>query len=602
VTPAFRYTLLWIGGSIVMLAAAMNSLSLSYADGQYLPGNTDAFYHARRILDSVMSGAPVIEFDPFIHAPEGSWLTWPWGYDTLLARIVSLFGPFASEAQANRVLMNLPVAAAPIAVALVVMIARQLALPGLYAALLVFGFAFLPISFMLFTVGNIDHHFAELIFTLATLASGVWFFREDSKSPAAPILLGFVLGGALAIHNGLFILQIPVVATFVWRWLRAEPLPSVQRTRLFGGALMFAALAACLPSEPLRHGFFEFYTLSWFHVYVTACATAVVVTLSTVARTRTRIQMLAAFAVVAALPILGSMLLAGQFVTGDLEAIENILEVYSPYKLWWVYGGVTSTRMYSWLMWLMFPALLVNLWWAVRVRDRSLQYCAVFGVFVLALMQLQFRFGVFGLMSLLLTCVLFAKRAAQQWPARRNIIAASAVALFGVSYMPTVGIWSQRWLLTASIAYDDIRSVFPVMKEACARHPGIVLADSDDGHWVRYHSKCSVIADPFLLTPQHAAKLRQSENLMKLAPLTLLQQDKLVSYVFVHHALKMHPILRPGDPELPNLEEWRARLPLLEGSLLGPQYSIPRQFHLLWEKKTPGGQVYGRLYEVRRDP
>src|SRR4051812_7024548 len=117
-STAFRYSLIWILGAALIVFAALGTLNAAYIDGHYLPSNADAFYHARRILDSVMSGAPVIQFDPRIHAPEGSWLTWPWGFDTLLARITAMFGPFPDENAANRILMNIPVLSAPIGIAL----------------------------------------------------------------------------------------------------------------------------------------------------------------------------------------------------------------------------------------------------------------------------------------------------------------------------------------------------------------------------------------------------------------------------------------------------------------------------------------------------
>ena len=270
-TPAFRYTLLWLAGSTLALFAALTMLTGGYSDGEFLPSNADAFYHARRILDSLFSGAPVIQFDARIHVPEGSWLTWPWGFDTLLTSITRLFGPYASEAQANRVLMNIPPVAAPIAVGLVVIIARQLALPFLLTLLFVMGFSALPLVYMQFAVGNIDHHFAELLWTLGTLSAGIWFFSADRLSYGAGITLGCVLGSALAIHNGLFILQIPIAVTLGLFWLRGIPLPHRFQVIAFGAALLTTTLLVCLPSEPWQRGFFEFYTLSWFHFYIAAC-------------------------------------------------------------------------------------------------------------------------------------------------------------------------------------------------------------------------------------------------------------------------------------------------------------------------------------------
>ena len=51
-----------------------------------------------------------------------------------------------------------------------------------------------------------------------------------------------------------------------------------------------------------------------------------------------------------------------------------------------------------------------------------------------------------------------------------------------------------------------MRSTFPTLKKLCEQRPGVVLGDLDTGHWVTYHAKCGVIADVFLLTPQHAAR------------------------------------------------------------------------------------------------
>ena len=104
-------------------------------DGEYVPSNADAFYHARRILDVVMTGQPVQQFDMSIHVPEGSWIPWPWGFDTAMAAVVTLFGPFTAESDAAAVLLHLPVAAAVIAVALLVLLWRQLQL-SLPAAML----------------------------------------------------------------------------------------------------------------------------------------------------------------------------------------------------------------------------------------------------------------------------------------------------------------------------------------------------------------------------------------------------------------------------------------------------------------------------------
>ena len=85
------------------------------------------------------------------------------------------------------------------------------------------------------------------------------------------ITLGCVLGSSVAIHNGLFILQIPIAVTLALFWLRGIPLPHRLQVIAFGAALLATTLLVCIPSEPWQRGFFEFYTLSWFHFYIAAC-------------------------------------------------------------------------------------------------------------------------------------------------------------------------------------------------------------------------------------------------------------------------------------------------------------------------------------------
>jgi hypothetical protein len=591
-TPAFRYTLLWLAGSTLALFAAMAMLSGGYSAGEFLPSNPDAFYHARRVLDSLFSGSPVIQFDPRIHAPEGSWLVWPWGFDTLLTSITGIFGPYASETEANRVLMNIPPAAAPTAVGLVVIIARQLALPFSLALLFVMGFAALPLVYMQFAVGNIDHHFAELLWTLGALSAGIWFFGSNRLSYGAGITLGCVLGSAVAIHNGLFILQVPIAVAFGLFWLRGIRLPHRFQVIAFGAALVTTTLLVCLPSEPWQRGFFEFYTLSWFHFYIAACVAAFSVLLVMIERNTRNVLIVLLGAAAVVLPIIGTLAFAGDFISGELDSIREIAEATSPYAV------PDSTRSTTWLLWLTGPMLLLNVWWIYRRKDPVIQFVAIAGAMGLALMQAQYRFSVFGDVPMLLTPILAIHFLCESRPELRRIAVPACFALFAVAFYPTLINWQMRFTLGGNVAYSYVRSVFPVLKQSCAERPGIVLAGIDTGHWVIYHSKCSVVANVFLLTPQHAAKVLENSRLLAKSPAELLTATPAVRYVFARHSLAI--TRDENGAETPNLEEMRLRMHPVERDLLGPEANIPPQFKLRWEVQTSQGQIYARLYEIER--
>jgi hypothetical protein len=600
VTPAFRWTLLWIVGSIVMAAGAFAMLSSSLVDTQYLPASTDSFYHARRILDSVISGNPVIQFDDRIHVPEGSWLTWPWGYDTLMARITSAFGPFANRDEASRVLMKIPLFATPIAVALVVNIARQLKLHFLLAALFVLGFAALPTVHGLFRAGGIDHHFAELLWTLGTFSAGIWFFRSGAPSYAAGIVLGCVLGTALAIHNSLFILQVPVVLTLALLWLQGTPFPDRARILGFAGALLVTTTLMCIPAESWRRGAFELYTLSWFHFYIAACVAVFSVLLSWLPRSSRNIAILCLAAGSALVPLFGVLSFGGEFVSGELASIRDIIEVKSPYEMYRMAGEAWSTRILSWMMWFTGPMLLLNLWWVFRSRSSELRFVALIGVLGLALMQFQFRFAVFGATSMLLTPLLLAEYFTERLPERRTATLLASVLLFGVAFYPTFKNWQTHWLLAGNQSYPLLRPIFPALKSACDGRPGVVLADMNAGHWLRYHSECSVIGNVFLLTPLHGAKALESARLLRLSPAELLAESPDIRYVFARQSTGL--FVDESGQERPDLNRLRGSLPALERELLAPDAKLPPQYRLRGEARTSGGQIYARLYEIDREP
>ena len=593
-TPAFRNVLLWIVGALIMVIMALMPLQAAHLNGEYLPAHADAFYHARRILDVVMTGQPVMQFDSKIHVPEGSWITWPWAYDATMAWITSWFGPYASEAEANRVLMHIPVALGAVFVGIVLLVAVQLELSFVLRALLVLGMAALPMVNRAFSVGNIDHHFAETLWTALTLAAGLWFVRRPDKL-AAGICLGLVLATANGVHNSMFILQVPVALYFGFRWWRGEPLPPFRSTLALALSLVLGTLVVCIPSQPWRQGFFEFFTLSWFQLYIAAATALFCVLLVRVARSLRSIAVLGVAAALVLVPIVGMLGLAGSFMSGQLEGLRDVAEVKSPYQLYAEFGSQLSTTQYSWLMWLSAPALVFNSVVAWRTREAAVQFFALLGVIGLALLQLQFRFHVFGELALVATPLLAIHLAQERCPQRSGRLGALACAGMLLAYVPTAASWSLNKITAGQPGYKEFSGVFPVMREACAKRPGIVLASIDAGHWVRYHTACSVIGNVFLLTPQHAAKDAETQNLMSKTPAQLLEAPEPIRYVFAYHALA----LDPRRPE-PRLDSYLTMMDPLESWLLGDLHGLPTQYHLLWEQRTPAGQIFARLFEIQR--
>ena len=204
---SLHYSITWFVFALLTVAVAMLYMSASYVDGQYIPVSNDSFYHARRIIDAAIGERGFYQFDTMIHVPDGSWLNWPWAYDYLLA--LSLRGAMSvrPDLRPMQFLAYVPVFWVFINVGLLTLIARQVRLSAIPAAIGLLAFSLLPLTQSLHGLGLIDHHFIELTFVLLTVLFGLRFFEQQRTRDGA--VLGGILGIAVAFHNGLFILQIP---------------------------------------------------------------------------------------------------------------------------------------------------------------------------------------------------------------------------------------------------------------------------------------------------------------------------------------------------------------------------------------------------------
>lgn len=532
-TNAFRLTLIGIVGCVLAFITAMNFLPASLVDGHYIPVGNDAFYHARRILDAVASSGPVYEFDPYIHYPEGSWIVWPWGYDYFMARIVEaglwLFG----AREPMTVLAYLPVLALPITIGLILAIASALRLSMLMRTLVVLSFGVSPLTQALHGVGAVDHHFVEHIFLLLTVLLGMLWMRNPRDARWAACL-GITLGVAVAFHNGLFILQLPVLVALAVAWWRRLEIDR-RSTALFAAGLVTATVLAALPSHAFRQGLFEFYVLSWFHVYVAFCTATVAVMLSRADYSRRSLILIAAIAVALAIPLATQAISGGSFVVARLDVLKNVDEIQSPLRLALdVDGAGRISRLYGLLVWLSPLLLVVSVLQIFRERSAAFILFWSASAFTLVLLMLQLRFFYFGSIALYIVPFWCLEQISIARPELRKGVVALSCLLMAVAIVPSVRLHLfKRPSAGLDPLYEVTRSMYPILASACSASPGLVLASSDQGHYVRYHTGCSVIANNFRLTPQHAAKIQEMERLYSLSPQELLSQAPQVRYIVV---------------------------------------------------------------------
>jgi len=596
-TITFRILLIWVLVSAIAFAVQLNWMSATYTPEGYVPVGNDSFYHARRIIDTAGDPQRFYEFDERIHAPEGSLVVWPWGYDfgmSVLLRGGQLIG-LADDPV--RFLAYVPPFAVLITIALAIGIGRQLEFATPAIVVLALCIALSPLTQGMHAIGNIDHHFAEYVMILAAIWSGLRWLRYPG-SRAEATLAGVILGCAPVVHNGLFLIQTVLLLTISLVWLRGANLSS-RAGGYFAAALLCSTLLIVAPSQAFRQGAFEFYFLSWFHPYVAACTAGIVMMVTRVKPRKASMTILLLGAALMSVPILSDIVRAGDFVAKDAAILKDVVEARSVWTLYQTRGPVWLTRLYSGLI-LISPLIWIACVLALpKLRDRRLVLVCVHAALMLPLLWAQFRFQYYGSLALYLPLIALADRAVKR-TGRRAITAGLGLILL-MAYFPALTHGLGGGMPLGNEPYYPLtRLAMPALAQACREDPGIVLARNNDGHIIRFHTGCSVIANNFLLTKQHFDAVSHVDRLFHMSPQELLDSGEPIKYVFVR-ARGILVMKEDGDMALVPPKERAVVSDRLSDSLLWADSSAaPEGFDLISEVRVPGGAYpYARIWKIK---
>jgi hypothetical protein len=574
---------LWLLASACAFSLALYHISAALAAGTFVPADPDSFYHAHRILDALDAPWRLQQFDPRIHAPEGSWVTWPWAYDMIMAGIAHLAVYQFGVSQPLSVLALVAPLWILVDVAMLIGIANRLRLSNAAKSIAVLCYAFLPLTQVLHRVGMLGHHFAEASLVLATLLLGLAWFQDFARRRHA-VALGLLLGMAPAFHNGDFILQLPVLLTLAARWLAGRP-GEPAATRAFALALFGSTLLFLLPSEPFRRLMFSFTLQSWFHLYVALCSGVLACLFGAVQRSAKSGFFIAAVALLMLAAILPEAVRGGDFVTGRLAALSSMGEVTG------VPGHLAQgdfhflDSIYTGLLWLMPLAIAASLWKSGLAGDER-RFFFIMTLFGASLMMFQFRLEYFGSFALYLPLCLVIDQLRSRWPGRERQVVWASAAVVAAAYIPARAALTEWIPPGASPPYAIFREMAPSMTAACAQAPGVVLADMDDGHFITYHTRCSVIADDFILTAQHEQKIVLVQGLLQSDLQAVFGLTPYVRYIYVRRDM-FRPSCGDGCAEYRGLRQ----------TLLFGRPPFPPRLRLVHEVVFQN-QTWGRLFEV----
>ncbi|MDJ0916527.1 MAG: hypothetical protein QNJ05_02110 [Woeseiaceae bacterium] len=557
----YRNVVIWaIATSITMLIACLNMPSVFTPMG-IVPFGNDAFYHASRILDTAIGERGFYQFDAMMHVPEGSWVSWPWAYDRLLAGLVSLQQAIAPAGDPMALLVFIPVIWTGMNMGLLLGICKQLGLRIEFRALVLLGFAFLPTTQTQHRLGQIDHHFIELSFImLCTWLAMRWF--RDSTNLRFAIGCGVALSVAQAFHHALFILQLPMLLSVALLWFKGE-MPDPKSIRVMAGALLIAQLAVVVPSGPFLDMQFNMTTLSWFHLYIACCTSGLLVAMSMRPFSLPMLAGLGVAGILLVIPVTAQVTRGADFVAGRMEMLSEILEMQSPWAMISGDFGFDATiGLYSLFIVLVPFLLLFCVWRLVKEKEAHLIVYLVFATVGMGLMLMQYRLNYFGTVFMLSVPWFALAYVPAIQGMKRSLVGACAVLIFLVGFRPAlVGPLLNEYPVAGSVLYETVQPLMPAMAEACEEDPGIVLAAGQFGHQLSFHTDCSVIANNFLFSDFHFMKVQEVNELFRVPADVLANAGSPIKYIFVMLA-DTHELV-DGVTVLKDLENIEQRNPRL---------------------------------------
>ena len=584
-------TLLWFVATAISVFLALLVIDSAFFEGEYIPMGNDSFYHARRMLDTAVGDRGFYQFDERIHVPDGSWIPWPWAYDYLMGHAARFAVWMSPSTDPLGFLTYVPVAWLAINAAIFLAAARRAGLTLAFCAIAMLAFSLSPFVQLMHMPGKVDHHFIEFSFVLLVTWLGLrWFSMPQSRASA--IGLGLALGLAPGFHNGMFVLQIPVLLSVGLLWLRGEKLARGDLNAL-AWTLLATTVLIVLPSEPFRQGSFEFGLLSWFHLYTAACTSTVLAFMGWRGYDKKSLLTLAGVCILLAVPLLGQLTHGAAFLSRDISMLENVIEAMSPFTLFFdKFGPLKTVAQYSWLLLLAPPLLVYYLLCVLRRSSRRDLFFAVMTVFGLAFLMTQFRFNYFGLFSLIVGSLLAAQRLSERFQWQRGLVFVGLLASLLVAYQPPL---RQHlfavYALGAAPLYERARPLFLELAERCKQEPGVILAHENDGNYLLFHTDCSVISNNFMLTEKDESKIEQIGEMMRLSPDALREYQPDVKYLL----LRVQDFIVERDGRI----EIDSNAPL--GSALLTDSEPPEGFELIrtiWLEQNGQPVIYARAFAV----
>lgn len=532
-TNNFKFTLVWLIGGTIAVLFSLEFLTGASLGDKYVPMGPDSFYHAQRIVPTVVNTSAFYEYDYDSYVPEGAWVSWPWAYDYMLAMVTRVVMKISGITDPLAVLTYIPVSWVYVNMALLLGIGIALGLRTFHLFVLSMCFAFSYLTQYVHGAGRFDHHFMEYTAVLATLLTTlVWLKKPQSTYRA--VFLGMALGLSPGIQNGLFILYFPVILSFFILWIRGK-FPRTRSVYILCATILTSTIILLAPSEPFKNFFFTYYLLSWFHLHVAICSIFIILYFKHVNFSRQNILLFIFVFLILAYPLLNNIVSGMGFVTGEMKGLDKISEARSAFGL---SSGASLPWKFNWKMYTLLIYLApISIAWAAYLiyknKDNTLLTFGVFTIFGLVMLSMQLRLNYYGSFALYLPLLLFINRMRNLTVRKTVIVNTLLISFLLVAYYPGVITLKSERATGLNPGYIFKTKGYEKLANACENEPGVALVPLNDAHMVTYMTSCKVLANNMFINSKQADLRQDVINYYRGTAKSLRENARNIKYVVV---------------------------------------------------------------------
>jgi hypothetical protein len=517
--------------SVATYYFATCSIEASLIDGRYHPWKYDSFYVAAIVRDLVDNYPMLMQFDDRLQPLDGSAaISFTWAYTLLMATLVVLTQFFVASLPTATILAFIPPLWGMINSLLFIAICRKIGLGILATALGAAGFALAPYIRDLHMIGNIDHHFMELTFILLIMFSFLnWIERPGCRRRAA--FAGAVLGISVAFHVAMFVFYIPIALFFLVCWI-GDRMELRKTVSAFSLAVLVATLVAVLPSAHFLSFKFNYFQISWFHLYWAVMFCGAVYYLHRRQYSPINLAILVGLLSIVSIPAIDNWRHGANFITASLPGFSQLNETYSifTYLFSGEYQLVNAVYIYYSGLLYALPFALILLARQVRLTPRpvllyTLCACAFGAIFLF----LQLRFKYHAPYVLLLPVLLMY----QQYASESRHSQALIIVFFIICYVGPVANLATEQQPGGEPGYKGLLPFYDLIVAQCEQHPGVLLAHPDEGHFLRYHTKCKIVSNNMLATAKDFEYRALGQKMLAMSVPDLIAQYDWVDYIYV---------------------------------------------------------------------